>query len=403
VAHQRARHIEDRYNKMLQFSPILGLFGHRQVGKTTFLAARVEDYRTLDDLDTLSSAHESPKAFIQSSQGRPIAIDECQLEPRLFPTLKEQVRSNNRPGQYVLSGSVRFTSKKAIRESLAGRMAVMEMLPFSVAELMGAPLPDVILRLLRHRIFTPDSLRSLNDRKSTEARLRHFDLYLQNGGLPGLCFIRDRFLQKAALNDLHDLILGRDLPLIADVRTPITALKRLLEFIAGLGLEPYVVSEARRVTGLAPQTQKRLLDAMEATFLIRRIPVSGRGRECILLEDQLEESRYAGARLPRKSQLETGVFRNIRAEFFYRVGADAAFETYLTPDGARVPIVIRADEHRLGIIAHEGPTPSLSETRSASSFLRAHGSAKVLFLSAERISPECRDDRSMACSIGSIL
>jgi AAA domain len=75
-------------------------------------------------------------------------IDEAQLFPALFPALKAHVRINKRKGQFLLSGSVRFTSKADIRESLTGRIVSLELLPFTISGAAGVPLPDLRERLL---------------------------------------------------------------------------------------------------------------------------------------------------------------------------------------------------------------------------------------------------------------
>jgi predicted AAA+ superfamily ATPase len=403
MAHERDRHIADIFQKLLQFSPIVGIFGHRQVGKSTFLAGCINNYRTLDDIDELESARRDPKDFIRTTKKPPLAIDECQLEPKLFPTLKEWVRTHKQPCQFVLSGSVRFTSRKAIKESLAGRMAFVEMMPFSVTELLSKPLSDVVLKLFNHKQFSEDSIRCLNQASQLKNLMKHFSNYLENGGLPGLCFVRSPQLQKNALFELHDLILSRDLALVNDLRTPVTTLKKLLSHIATCGFEPYIASDVRRSIGLAPQTQKKILDAMESIFLIRRIPVPLRKKEIILLEDQLEERVYAGPNLNLSKRLETAVFRNIRTQFYYRLDKNIQFETYLTRDNARVPIVIKDGNNTLGIIVHEAEIPSLSEVRSAASFLRNHANAKVIYLSAMTTEPKILDDRSMICSLAAVL
>lgn len=403
MAHERKRHVLGLYNKLLTFSPIVGIFGHRQVGKSTFIASSVSTYRTLDDVDALEAAHNNPKRYVCSPHSIPMAIDECQLEPKLFPTLKEWVRTHKQPGQFVLSGSVRFTSRKAIRESLAGRIALIEMFPFSVSEILGAPLSDVVLTLFQHKEFNQESIRCLNPLKKHHELKKQFAIYLEQGGLPGLCFIRSANLRKNALNDLHDLILARDMRLISDIKTPITTIKKLIAYIARQTFEPYNASDVRRSLGLAPQTQKKLLYAMESMFLIRRIPVPLRKKEIILLEDQLEEVTYAGDSLDQIRTLESAVYRNIRIQFGYRLDKSAHFESYLTRDSARVPIVIRSENSTLGIIVTVTDRPSLSEKRSATSFLRNHGSAKLLYLSAHSINPRVLDARSMHCSIYSVM
>ncbi len=110
MAHDRKRHILELFNKLLRFNSIVGVFGHRQVGKSTFIASSVNEYRTLDDVDQLEAAHLDPKSYIQSPHKTPLAIDECQLEPKLFPTLKEWVRTHKKPGEFVLSGTMRELS-----------------------------------------------------------------------------------------------------------------------------------------------------------------------------------------------------------------------------------------------------------------------------------------------------
>ena len=135
MAHERIRHASDRLKRLLGFSPIVGIFGHRQVGKTTLLSRHVRSYATLDLRAQLDRAEADPQAFVSSATEYPFGIDEAQLAPALFPALKEHVRVHRRPGQFILSGSVRFTSRKAIRESLTGRIVHLELLPFTQAEI----------------------------------------------------------------------------------------------------------------------------------------------------------------------------------------------------------------------------------------------------------------------------
>ena len=410
MAHERKRHVLDYYRKLMGYYPIVGIFGHRQVGKSTFVAAEVDDYRTLDDIDQLEAAQVDPKKYIQArrvsksdSHAWTIGVDECQLEPKLFPTLKEWVRIHKKPGQFVLSGSVRFTSRKAIRESLAGRIGVAELLPFSVSELQSRPLPDAVVQLLNCKIFSQDSLRCLLSLRAQRGIQKELLRYMEQGGLPGLCFLRSEELRKSALNQLHDLILSRDLRLVSELKTPLSTIKKFLGYIARNSFEPYNAAEVRRILGLAPQTQKVILHALESVFVIRRIPVPIRKKEMILLEDQFEERVYSGGLLELQRRLESAVYRNIRTQFAYRLDQNVVYEVFLTRDGARIPIVIRSEGKSLGLIVTTGEKPSLSETRSASSFLRRDGSAKVVYLSKELIAPQILDDRSLLCSIYAVI
>lgn len=403
MAHERKRHVRDLYAQLLSFSPITGVFGHRQVGKSTFLAASAGEYRTLDDDDVLEQAQTNPKVFINSHKEKSLIIDECQLAPKLFPALKECVRKNKRPGQFILSGSVRFTSRIAIRESLAGRMAFFEMFPFSVSEICGESLTETVPLLLRHKKFTPESLRALRIKQERRKISKHFETYLKNGGLPGLCFIRNPQLQRTALNDLHNLILSRDLVTVSGVKTSIYALKKMLTYIAKNGLEPYYASEVTKSLRLAAATQKNILNAFESMFLIRRIPIMNSKRECLVLEDQLEERVYCGQEIDDLKQLESAVYRNIRTQFFYRLDKETHFQSYLTRDNARIPLVIESQGDLLGICIFKGNHPTLSQKRSGASFLQNFANSKLLYLSDQEIEPEILSDRILYCSISAVI
>jgi predicted AAA+ superfamily ATPase len=402
MAHDRKRHAQALYQNLLSFKPIVGVFGHRQVGKSTFIAQNVEDYRTLDDEGQLKEAVKNAKQYIQNRKSS-VAIDECQLVPKLFPALKEYVRTHKKPGQFILSGSVRFTSRKAIRESLAGRMAFFEMLPFSVAEIRSEPLPDVIPKLLTSKVFSNHSLEQLRPKNQLNSLKKDFEIYLKNGGLPGLCFIREKQHRVESLSFLHDLMIDRDLRLVLDTKLSTATIRKFIRMIAMNSWNQYNAAEIKRTLGLASQTQKNLLYALESIFLIRRIPFQGKKGETLLLEDQFEELILSEEKIPILQQLTSALFRNIRSQLTYRLGFQAQFETYETRDGARVPLVIHTAESTLGIIVTQSATPTVSEKRSANSFLSKTVNSKVIFASQDIIEPVVISERLLSLPLYSIL
>ncbi len=137
MPHDRKRHLYHSFSNLIRHAKIVGVFGHRQVGKTTFLEAHSRGYISLDDHEHLDRARKMPKLFLNAMKGDHSAIDECQLAPPLFPALKLAVHRNKKPGQFILSGSVRFTSRKAIKESLTGRISGLELYPLTVTEIDG--------------------------------------------------------------------------------------------------------------------------------------------------------------------------------------------------------------------------------------------------------------------------
>ncbi len=402
MAHERIRQVKDYFEKMIRFSQIVGIFGHRQVGKSTFMASEVQEYCTLDDVSVLEHAQRDPKSFI-SHRKQPFGIDECQIEPKLFPTLKEKVRTNKKPGQYVLSGSVRFTSRKAIRESLAGRLAYLEVLPFTVSEIRGEPLQEVLIRLLSLKFFSDSSLGLLRPRSELKAVRKYFEHYLNFGGLPGLCFIRNDQLRANRLKQLHELMMDRDLRMVTETKLSVKTLLDYLEELAKNVWEPYNAAKITRKFKFSLNTQKRLLYAFESIFLIRRIPLISRRGEFILLEDQLEEFMLSRGVLERNRQILGALYRNIRTQWMYRLSDVTKVESYMTPDQARVDIVVSSNEQVLGLKLIKAESADLSERRAAAGFLRKFSNSKIIYLSEAIIKPKVIDDRSLLCSLYSVI
>lgn len=120
-----------------QSFPILLLTGARQVGKTTLLEACAEEgrnYVSLDDLDIRQMAQNDPGLFIQTYRA-PLIIDEIQYAPELLSYIKIVVDREKKKGLFWLTGSQKFHLMQGITESLAGRVAVLDLLGLSQAEL----------------------------------------------------------------------------------------------------------------------------------------------------------------------------------------------------------------------------------------------------------------------------
>ena len=117
--------------------PVVLLTGPRQVGKTTLLksiAQSERNYVTLDDLDARTLAESDPALFLQRYRP-PIIIDEVQYAPNLFSQIKLIVDQSRQNGQFWLTGSQKFHLMQSVTESLAGRVAILELNGFSQAEI----------------------------------------------------------------------------------------------------------------------------------------------------------------------------------------------------------------------------------------------------------------------------
>lgn len=130
------RDIEPRLLRLLTSSPCVAVTGPRQAGKSTLLRHCLPDYAyvTLDDPFYREQAHSDPLLLLDSLGERAI-IDEIQLAPQLLSYVK--IRVDNRrgiKGRYLFTGSQQFGLIRNLNESLAGRIALLELLPMSVAE-----------------------------------------------------------------------------------------------------------------------------------------------------------------------------------------------------------------------------------------------------------------------------
>ena len=133
------RNIEDFVFQNLKVFPAVALLGPRQCGKSTLakmLSERLNSFLYLDlqnhaDLNKLSD----PNLFFEANQEATICFDEIQLMPELFSVLRSNIDKNRRNGRFILLGSASRDLIKQTSESLAGRIGLIELSPFSITEI----------------------------------------------------------------------------------------------------------------------------------------------------------------------------------------------------------------------------------------------------------------------------
>ncbi|MFH1848218.1 MAG: ATP-binding protein [Candidatus Omnitrophota bacterium] len=155
--------IERILSKQLKASsrkfPVISLIGPRQSGKTTLVKAVFPDkpYVNLEEPDIREYALSDPRGFL-SDYPKGAILDEAQRAPHLFSYLQTIVDSRNKPGFFILTGSQNFLLHEKISQSLAGRCAILTLLPFSMPELNNTSFifrdyEDYIYRGLYPRIY----------------------------------------------------------------------------------------------------------------------------------------------------------------------------------------------------------------------------------------------------------
>lgn len=130
------RNIEDKLNKLFKTYKVVLITGARQVGKTRLITEMFKDYKyiNLDDYQMLVLAKNDGKLFLQR-YGSPLILDEVQRAPSLFRTIKLFVDKDDEYGKYILSGSQLFKLMDEASDSLAGRVAILELQTLSLREI----------------------------------------------------------------------------------------------------------------------------------------------------------------------------------------------------------------------------------------------------------------------------
>ena len=131
-----ARDVEEAFRWLLRGFPVVTLTGPRQSGKTTLARAIFagRPYISLEDPDVRRMALEDPRAFLAGLPDGAV-LDEVQRTPELLSYLQARVDADGRMGLFLLTGSQQFGLMSGITQSLAGRSAFIELLPFSLNEL----------------------------------------------------------------------------------------------------------------------------------------------------------------------------------------------------------------------------------------------------------------------------
>jgi len=375
MAHHRRRHIEGIFKKILTHSPIVGLFGHRQVGKTTFVTEVSQSYATLDRASEVSLLKGNPENYLLNRKP-PFGIDEAQNEPSLFPALKEVVRTRPRPGQFIITGSVRFSSRKQIRESLTGRIISWEMIPMDLGEIHSLGLSD--------RLFRISQSKSLETEYSArhDFKENHYQQYLKFGGLPGLFSVRNEVARIQKMELQIETLLERDLRMIVDTKLSYDTLRRLLTELANRQLEPFEIYPLARAVQISVPTLMGLMRAFEAMYFIRWVPSIGSSRKkSYIFEDQGEATHLQTQPQRPVQDFVRFLYANLRSQWHYQNRFKVSVSQMRSRTGQWIPWVIQGfGGSEVALIPVLDQTPGPGVLGAAGSFLRKFPNGKVLLV-----------------------
>ena len=232
------KHILD----LLRYFPVVGIVGPRQVGKTTlakFLINELEreaiyiDLEYPEDLNKLTD----PALFFLQNTDKCIIIDEVQRKPDLFPVLRSIIDKKREAGRFILLGSASPEMIRNTSESLAGRIAYVELAPFNLLE--------------------------INDRFNYE---KHWFF----GGFPNALLAPNPKLSKTWLQQFVQTYIERDLPMLGFPGSPQIA-SRLWQMLAHYNGNIWNATSFANALDISVPTVNRYIDFFEEAFLIRRL------------------------------------------------------------------------------------------------------------------------------------
>ena len=229
----------------LRLFPVWLLLGPRQVGKSSLLhrCAGGHTYISLDDLDTRERANRDPVLFVKDLTP-PFVIDEIQYAPRLLSPIKQMVDAGRlEPGAIRLTGSQSYQVMEGVTETLAGRVAILNLLGLSDEEKALSP------------ILPPDD---------------YFGRILETG-FPRLCGTEDRAARDLYLSSYVQTYIERDIRelLRIEKRREFETFVKLCALRTGQIVN---YDDLARDAGVSAATAKSWLSLLEDGFLIRLLP-----------------------------------------------------------------------------------------------------------------------------------
>ncbi len=236
-----ARKIAQKIEKLRTQFPVIGLFGPRQSGKSTLSKMLFPSYTyvSLEDTDTRLFAETDARGFLAAyTTGAGVIFDEIQRVPDLLSYIQGIVDAEQKQGFFVLTGSQNFLLHSAITQTLAGRVAICSLLPFSLEELSGAAISDgtvgleeTLFRGMYPRLF-------LHDRNPVDWYASYIATYVE-----------------------------RDVRLIQNIQD-LSLFQNFLALCAGRIGELLNVSSLANDCGISVNTANAWLSLLEASFIV---------------------------------------------------------------------------------------------------------------------------------------
>jgi len=258
------RHLTAQLLQALADTPAVLINGARQTGKSTLaqlpeLEKQGRQYLTFDDSGVLTAAKRDPNGFI-AGLTTPVTLDEVQHVPELFPAIKMAIDRKREPGRFLLTGSANVLLLPKLSESLAGRMELLTLWPFSQGEING------VQEGFLGALFSQQPAWASGKNKPLQ-RDELFEKVLA-GGYPLAIARQPGARRKAWFQSYLTTLLQRDVRDLTNI-ADVTAVPRLLSVVATRAGCLLNFADLSRTLALPQTTLKRYFALLEATFLVQ--------------------------------------------------------------------------------------------------------------------------------------
>lgn len=286
----KKRDLEEKINRLLEMFPVVAVIGPRQCGKSTLVQKLRPDwqYYDLESPDDYQLISSDPKGFLDLRPGK-VIIDEAQQYPELFKVLRGVIDADRTSkGRFLLTGSSSPEIVKGITESLAGRIATVELWPFKQNEFREVPLPSLYQTLSDKAASARDFL----DLQPVLPLPESLRIWLR-GGFPEplISGEEDEDFYHQWMEGYVANYVGRDIRQLFP-RLNIHNFRRFLTLMAQFSGHQLNMSDMARALEVSVSTIKDYLDIIHQTFLWRNLPP------------------YTGNRLKKVQKATKGFFRD---------------------------------------------------------------------------------------------
>ena len=265
----KKRLLSEKIEALLQMFPVVAIIGSRQCGKSTLVQTLLPDWKYYDlerpdDFQLISS---DPLGFFNRQRDR-VIIDEAQQFPELFQVLRSVIdQDRNTTGRFVLTGSSSPDIVRGLSESLAGRIATVELWPFKMAEFYEKPLPS-IYNLLTDSETTLAQLTELETDISVSHMYEHWLL----GGYPEprIKGVETRVFHNIWMDEYFSDYIRRDIQRLFP-RLNTQVFRRFIQSLSFCSGKIINQSSLARALEVSSVTTKEYLDILHNTFVWRNL------------------------------------------------------------------------------------------------------------------------------------